>query len=463
MSVESRPRLLLADDNLRAVGGHFFELASLWADAGRQAGREVTVATHQSFRPPESSAAGSDASRHILPPVRWLPTFATHRLVRWSLGVDGRSELPRDLAGNPMHRPVAAWWTDRMRRSLHPKSQQPTVMLDQWATDFHQCIKTFAPSVNDHVVVNTCDDFTALAVAAAIVRLPPQPRFPLHLVFHFAVDGDRQTQRRKDYLAQQIRPAINVLSRQRLRLHATTEALADQLNRVDLGAPVSEVPYPTRLAELRSGGSSVPKCPLRVALAGSPRAEKGRRAIGTLLTSIDQKLLQTGRLQLAIQLPSKQWRRTIPSSLREDVDQAIQHPSPRDRLQIQTSDLSTSDYHTWLDTADVGLFLYDPNRYGVRCSGVLLEMLARGVPVIVPDHCWLADQVRLGTRWAKSPVGVIYSDRNDIPGILSRLDQEFLALRRSCLTYAANIRRRHHPRHSLATLGVTDKYHRKVA
>lgn len=37
--------------------------------------------------------------------------------------------------------------------------------------------------------------------------------------------------------------------------------------------------------------------------------------------------------------------------------------------------------------------LYDGTRYYARCSGVLLEMLCAGVPVIVPGGSWLSEQI----------------------------------------------------------------------
>ena len=37
--------------------------------------------------------------------------------------------------------------------------------------------------------------------------------------------------------------------------------------------------------------------------------------------------------------------------------------------------------------------VYDSERYYARCSGVLLEMLCAGVPVIVPAGSWLAAQI----------------------------------------------------------------------
>src|SRR5690606_37144636 len=37
---------------------------------------------------------------------------------------------------------------------------------------------------------------------------------------------------------------------------------------------------------------------------------------------------------------------------------------------------------------------YDARRYFARCSGVLLEMLIAGIPVIVPAGSWLSHQLR---------------------------------------------------------------------
>ena len=39
--------------------------------------------------------------------------------------------------------------------------------------------------------------------------------------------------------------------------------------------------------------------------------------------------------------------------------------------------------------AQIGLLLYDRHAYRSRCSGVLVEFLCAGVPVIVPSGTWL--------------------------------------------------------------------------
>jgi hypothetical protein len=55
--------------------------------------------------------------------------------------------------------------------------------------------------------------------------------------------------------------------------------------------------------------------------------------------------------------------------------------------------LKPEEYARWILRSDIGLFLYDPERYYAQLSSVLGEFLAAGVPVIVPAGCWLAEQI----------------------------------------------------------------------
>jgi hypothetical protein len=43
--------------------------------------------------------------------------------------------------------------------------------------------------------------------------------------------------------------------------------------------------------------------------------------------------------------------------------------------------------------SDIGLLLYEEHSYYARCSGVLVELLTAGIPVIVKAGCWMADQL----------------------------------------------------------------------
>jgi len=55
--------------------------------------------------------------------------------------------------------------------------------------------------------------------------------------------------------------------------------------------------------------------------------------------------------------------------------------------------LTPDAYVDLIRKADIAVFLHDGRAYYTQCSGVLVEMLAGGVPVLVPAGSWLADQV----------------------------------------------------------------------
>jgi glycosyltransferase involved in cell wall biosynthesis len=250
-----------------------------------------------------------------------------------------------------------------------------------------------------------------------------------------------------------------MLAPHQIHLHATTPNLASQFRRTEFRCPIRAIPYPTRPRPINEKSSGEP---LKAVLAGLPRPEKGKAAIFKLLSDIERPLLRTRRFRLSMQMRSKRWQPLIPPSLHGDFERAAAGSSSQP-LELMINNLSTDQYHDWLDTADVGLFLYDPRRYLARCSGVLLEMLVRGVPVIVPDRCWLADQVRLAG--GDGSIGFIYKDRSDIAGLMSQFARGHDQIRKRSIEYAATIARRHAGKNTLLEMGLPKMgdYDRKVA
>ena len=411
-SIAEKPRLIIADDNIRDTGGHYFELASLLLAGANELGYRGVLATSASF----------DEGRSIGTNNELVPTFRVRRMIRWSLGVDGRSRFERDLLGRSIGgESVKNAWINLADR-LRPR-RCPTRMLDHWADDLAGLLQRLDPGPRDSLLINTGDDFAMLALAAAMQRcqLPP---LRIDVILHFALCEKSQVDRKERLrqIGRQLRRAVGSLASHRVHLHATTPNLASQFRDTQCGLPIRSIPYPTRASGVHP---TSPGGTLKAVLAGLPRAEKGKNAIVGLLADIEAPLLRTRRFRLSMQMPSKRWKAMIPPSLHADFQRAVDGVAG-EPLEIMTNNLSTDQYHQWLDTADVGLFLYDPDRYVARCSGVLLEMLARGVPVIVPDGCWLADQVRIAG--GHGSIGYIYRDRASIAQLLSRLADEYEAI-----------------------------------
>ena len=55
--------------------------------------------------------------------------------------------------------------------------------------------------------------------------------------------------------------------------------------------------------------------------------------------------------------------------------------------------LPIDKYSQLINAADIGLMLHDSRAYYARCSSILVDLIAAGVPVIVPAGCWLGGQI----------------------------------------------------------------------
>lgn len=437
-----QPRILFVDDNIRDLGGHYLELACQLATGARELGYLPHLAVHREFKPNDLL----DFSGLQLSGLPISCDFDVRRLENGSLGVDGDSVLQRGPDAKPVGGSLLQRSMQRLRDRLKRSSRRPSVMLRGWSEGFLKSIEQFAPVSGDQVVINTGGDFQLLALSAAMHRYRSPGPLDLHVIFHFAVYENVLTDRAIAF-GNQVKCAIDSMKPHRVQLHATTQPLADQLR--DVGVDATAIPYPTR-KDLRS--ANVPKIPIKIVLAGIPRAEKGRAKIRGVLESLQDRHLVPGPFQCSLHMPRKRWERMVPESLHEVYRMAQRAPSAKYPLEVVTGDLSSEDYHRWLNSADVGLFLYEPTRYVARCSGVLLEMLIRGVPVIVPDDCWLAEYVRHHSR--QGPVGFVYRSIDEIANLLDDVELHADQIRRHCSAASERIAQEHCGVNTILRMGI---------
>ncbi|MCA9139857.1 MAG: glycosyltransferase [Planctomycetales bacterium] len=437
------------EDNLRDIGGHYLELASLLADGSRELGYRPTLVTHHSFsqRNPQLRADNR------LKDLALDPQFHVRRMENWSLGVDGPALVQRNPSGKFVGGTPALRLLETIREIACRPSRRPKSMLKNWSSAFVESVLRFSPVDGDRIVINTGGDFQILALARAldqINQIGDGRSLTIHVVFHFAIYDSVVTDRARAF-GRQVNAAVQQMTPHQIHLHATTDSLTNQLAEVGINA--SAIPYPTRRRDAVMEKSPTRE-PIKILLAGMPRAEKGRDEIQGILQAIELPHLRSGRCTWSMQLPRKRWQRMIPPTMHELVDGPAGQSSSV--LEVLRGNLTSEDYHAWLDTADVGLFLYDADRYVARCSGVLLEMMIRGVPVIVPDRCWLAEQVRAAEK--SGPIGWIYRSTTEIPGILDRLPGQLNDMIQNCRRHAETVASVHSGRNTLLEMGVENRY-----
>ena len=185
---------------------------------------------------------------------------------------------------------------------------------------------------------------------------------------------------------------LRVLPRNRVHLYATTDSLAGQLQHC-LGEQFQTLPYPvnTALAELRGRRRRAPS------FAGDLR-RRGTRGQGRGTLAARRRRV-AGRLfchrSPATRFADQGGRRFARAAAQLTADLAARTDGRAAQSPVVHAawPLSPPDYLKFLGGSDIGLLMYDALVYHVRCSGVLVEMLSAGVPVVAPAGCWLADQI----------------------------------------------------------------------
>jgi len=457
-------RVFFVDDNICSADGHFFEIAMLLRQGAQKLGYRSELATGFHFQPETGKASDFEA------------VFTATRMFRWSLGVDGHSRVARDVSGKPsfgtLTKNIGQSFIDLCHRTkLRPKS-----MLQTWATELADWLRGHQVTPDDTLVVNTGDDFQLLALSASLEHLGTHAPREVHIVFHFGIFDTTSGIENPDHQALQMGAQINrtlaMMKKQQVHLYTTTKPLESQLRAI--GVKAKTIPYPIRrrinvgcdpIQQKRkqpkdpcSAGNPQHHSKLNLVFGGWPRREKGVRSIAGLLKNIYPTHIQNGPFRVSMQLPAKKWKRIVPKEF-HDVCRLRPLPlneneekEPMPLVDLITSSISTTEYQRWLDNANVGVFLYDPNRYVARCSAVLLELMARGVPVVVPNNCWLADQVNQANE--TRTIGYVYHTIDEVPRLLTQIAEQYQTLRDAALQHGRLVADRHDPVSTLQAMGL---------
>jgi hypothetical protein len=345
------PRFVLIDQSLTGFVGHHYAYARLMLAAAREAGFRPVLAANRRL-----GDLGPD-----------FPEVEVHRPFRHTTYT--RHTYDAD------HRPRIA---TRLVRALRIRS---------FAAGCAALFAALPLEEGDVVFGATMSELDFAGLSRWLVANPTSRRASWHVQFHLNLFRGREGDyARQEPLAAMVRgvlaAALAPLGGHRLRLHCTTEALVRQYERLGVGRfaaltyPIDEafVPRPETPAEAR---------PLRVAFLGHNRREKGTSHLQKLVDELWEPYLRTGRVQLVVQARPGKLHLALPADASEGVEPVVFAPVG----------LSRDRYVELVRDTDVGLLLYDALRYYTRCSGVLLEMLCAGVPVLVPAANWLADQI----------------------------------------------------------------------
>lgn len=377
------PKFLLLDNSLFVLGGHHHEYAAHILSAARDLGLEPILAC--GTRLEETKAFPPGCAIHRVFPYEsygWHSQISIepHRLRRRDAFARRWRSAPLAAIARELL-DVRHWWR-RLRRAPGRIVQQAA-----FARACRRLFSQVSLNPDDHVFLPTVSEFDLTCLSRYLHSAPKHVRqLQWHAQVHLPIlEGDESEhadqQPRTRYVRQTLQAAFERMSGVDLRLYATTTGLQQQYASI-AGREFTPLPYPVTAAIPREAPRPPAGGPLRILCAGSPRKEKGRDQLQQLVEALWTDYLKTGRVQLIVQAVDRGQLPTAPPPP-AGIMPLIHAPFP----------LSREDYSALIQEADLGLLLYDRRPYYVRCSGVLLELLAVGRPVIVAGGCWLGEQV----------------------------------------------------------------------
>jgi hypothetical protein len=359
-------RFILIDHSLKGVGGHHFEYALHVLTAARRAGFRTILAAHRRFRPGDGMLPECEVH-----PIFRFTTYGADTLFHSGRARDGGGFVRR---GVDLLKGVSR----RFSRAARVRS---------FCSGLRHLFGRVHVEAGDHVFVPTLSELDLLGLARFLSEGTTPLDLQWHLQFHYNIFDGREP----DFIHQADRlqamravfgQAWPELSRRRVRFYNTTPQLTAQYDRLGL-AKFETLPYPVNPAFHLPRELKKKSGPLRVTIAGAIRAEKGAADLADVLRQGWNDLFLPGKAQLVVQSNKAWFRLPLPEDVAGACEPVVYVPHP----------LEPAAYVELLRQADVGLLLYDSDRYYSRCSGVLVELLSLGVPVIVTAGCWMADQI----------------------------------------------------------------------
>lgn len=361
-------KFVLIDHSMKDLGGHYYTYASCVLPAAERAGLQPVLAMHREFR--DLAAL----------PASWQ----SHPVFR------NKSHSQRTLDTSSANSTLGSWWS---RTRSKWRARERLRFAESFAEDCATLLGKVALADGDHVFFASASEIDLEGLAMFLQGAPAEyRRIHWHLQFHLGIfegrDPDYAAQRAsREFMREIFLHALERIPEHHIHLYCTTRELTAQYQFLDV-AQFHTLPYPVHPLFLLPSAPKTSSDSVRIACLGHSRREKGFRELPIVVRKLWQDYLSKGRAQLVMQTRRRDLRRALDSAVNDLGAHSATPP-----VVYAPFPLDLERYAELVRSSDIGLLLYDSTRYYARCSGVLLEMLSAGVPVIVPGGCWLSEQI----------------------------------------------------------------------
>jgi hypothetical protein len=437
-------KLVIVNNGLKNLRGHFFETAVALAEAARQAGYQPVLAANVEC--PVDLIPGWLECHPIFhtdhymagppPPARASSTRQAHGLRRRFLDAGKRAlrgTLPPAYAAvrrtyRRLRRAYRAFRFhtfpsgDELQRQLARIGfTAETAHIDRFQRDLARLLQLAGVRGGDHVFLPTAHGRELIAVQRLRPVLDETGGPMFHFEFRHALDVSGcfdDTDEVHPYTALHC-TYFEHFRRQtrdpRLRLYTDTEELSAEYQRFT-GLAFATLPIPFR-AGLIAPRVRRPGEPLCLAFFGEVRDEKGFVHLPDLVAALRADYLVPRKARLLVQATlaardgHNEKSHAALSRLRRERPEHV-------TLVGLDGPLTPAQYYRLVSEADVFLCPYSPHAYRSRSSGTFAEAVAAGIPTVVPHATWMHGQQPPGS-------GVTFTDPASLSDGVRRLCDDY--------------------------------------
>jgi hypothetical protein len=243
-------------------------------------------------------------------------------------------------------------------------------------------------SDDDIVFVPTLGEPEMLGLLETFRRVAAATRPSYHLLFRRDLGEGRELAAKS---ARQAFFQFRVgLSGQRVHFYTDTEELSRQYDRLGIFKfGVCPIPHTATPAD-----GTRPGDPIRITYLGDARAEKGYHRLPALVQDLWRNYALTGKVKFVFQSNYN----VDPGEAAAVVARGQLECFPPEQVRLIRKACTSAEYRELLLGAGLIVLPYDSALYSARSSGVLIEALSAGIPVVVPPHCWLSTQIAVPTE-----------------------------------------------------------------
>ena len=395
----------LIDQSLEKLGGHHFDYVRCVAEACQLRGFHNVIGTNRRFQQFDGLKKFGEI-RNVFKNSTYLSDSYLSGLRHLTRAGDRFVDL-ESAEMSALRHPIlsARLWRHRKRRES---------LIRAFSKDCENFFLSSRCTGQDHVFLSTVNEIEFLGLADFLANHPELIDLNWHLQFHFNLFDGRTPEYESQYqIARMVQrcfdSALARLPFHKIQFYTTSEALADQYNRLGVGQ-FQVLAYPVRpeffhVDQRHQGRATVPfyrpvspqspereDGPIRFTCPGELRREKSDAScLQELVDKIWDRHFANQRVCLALQRPLRKWPAKEKIVLEAPVDKPLENP---DWVEYYGHPLDEKSYVELIEKTDCGLLFYDSRAYYGRRAGVLGELLSNGKPVIVPAGCWLADQIQ---------------------------------------------------------------------